>query len=298
MGNHKQMKNTKHPPMPATSDKNSGNGIDRLVDIMERLRDPETGCPWDVEQTFSSIAPHTIEEAYEVADAIDSGDTNNLKDELGDLLFQVIFYAQMAKEQGFFDLTDIAQSISEKMIRRHPHVFGDNMVEINTAHQQTENWEKVKESERKGKSGHDETAPSNHSALDGVTLALPALLRALKLQKRAARVGFDWPDATPVFAKFDEELAEIKHEIEIGDQQALENEVGDLLFTCVNLARKLGVDAETALRNASQRFERRFRGIENILWDEKRDITLTPLDELEGLWQRVKQEQRSEKGNS
>ncbi|MDH5772844.1 MAG: nucleoside triphosphate pyrophosphohydrolase [Rhodospirillaceae bacterium] len=260
------------------------SGIDRLVDIMERLRDPKTGCPWDVEQTFASIAPHTIEEAYEVADAIDAGDMDALKDELGDLLFQVIFYAQMAKEQDVFNLEDIAQSISDKMIRRHPHVFGDNGPEINTAHQQTENWEKVKEGERAGKT----TDSAAQSALDGVTRALPALLRAIKLQKRAARVGFDWPDAEPVFQKFDEELAEIRHEIAVGDQKALENEVGDLLFTCVNLARKLGVDAETSLRHANQRFEARFRGIEQMLWDENRDITETPLDELEQLWQRVK----------
>ena len=269
--------------MPTNTDKSS-SGIVRLVDIMERLRDPKTGCPWDVEQTFASIAPHTIEEAYEVADAIDAGDMDALKDELGDLLFQVIFYAQMAKEQDVFNLEDIAQSISDKMIRRHPHVFGDNGPEINTAHQQTENWEKVKESERAGKA----TGNAAQSALDGVTRALPALLRAIKLQKRAARVGFDWPDAEPVFQKFDEELAEIRHEIAVGDQKALENEVGDLLFTCVNLARKLGVDAETSLRHANQRFEARFRGIEQMLWDENRDITETPLDELEQLWQRVK----------
>ena len=269
--------------MPTNTDKSS-SGIVRLVDIMERLRDPKTGCPWDVEQTFASIAPHTIEEAYEVADAIDAGDMDALKDELGDLLFQVIFYAQMAKEQDVFNLEDIAQSISDKMIRRHPHVFGDNGPEINTAHQQTENWEKVKEGERAGKT----TDSAAQSALDGVTRALPALLRAIKLQKRAARVGFDWPDAEPVFQKFDEELAEIRHEIAVGDQKALENEVGDLLFTCVNLARKLGVDAETSLRHANQRFEARFRGIEQMLWDENRDITETPLDELEQLWQRVK----------
>ncbi|MDH3336163.1 MAG: nucleoside triphosphate pyrophosphohydrolase [Rhodospirillaceae bacterium] len=272
--------------MSTNTDK-SPSGIDLLVGIMERLRDPKTGCPWDVEQTFTSIAPHTIEEAYEVADAIDSGDMNALKDELGDLLFQIIFYAQMAKEQGVFDLEDIARSISDKMIRRHPHVFGDNGPEINTAHQQTENWEKVKESERAGKT----TDNATQSALDGVTRALPALLRAIKLQKRAARVGFDWPDVEPVFQKFDEELAEIRHEIAVGNQKALENEVGDLLFTCVNLARKLNVDAETSLRNANQRFEARFRGIEQILWDDGSDVTKTPLDQLEQLWQHVKKEQ-------
>lgn len=266
--------------------------ITRLLGIMERLRDPDTGCPWDVEQTFSSIAPHTIEEAYEVADAIDSGDMDGFKDELGDLLFQVVFYAQMAKEENIFDFEDIAKTISEKMIRRHPHVFGDGDLQINSAHQQTENWENVKESERAHKS--DKTDKSgNKSALDGVTRALPALLRALKLQKRAARVGFDWPDAGPVFEKFDEELEEIKVEIKSGDEKALESEVGDLLFTCVNLARKLGVDSESALRHASQRFENRFRGIEHILWDDNKNVSETPLDELEELWQRVKKEQQA-----
>ena len=271
-----------------SSNNNNVDQITRLLGIMERLRDPETGCPWDVEQTFSSIAPHTIEEAYEVADAIDMGDMDAFKDELGDLLFQVVFYAQMAKEENIFNFDDIAKTISEKMIRRHPHVFGDSNVEINTAHQQTENWENVKESERAGKTNKP---GSEKSALDGVTRALPALLRALKLQKRAARVGFDWPDAAPVFEKFDEELEEIKVEIKSGDEKALENEVGDLLFTCVNLARKLGVDPETALRHSSQRFEDRFRGIERILWDDDKSVNVTPLDELEELWQRVKKEQ-------
>ena len=272
---------------------NDNNNIDQitlLLGIMERLRDPETGCPWDIEQTFSSIAPHTIEEAYEVADAIDTGDMDGFRDELGDLLFQVVFYAQMAKEEGIFDFDDIAKTICEKMIRRHPHVFGDSNVEINTAHQQTENWENVKEGERAGKTNKPGSEGGEESALDGVTRALPALLRALKLQKRAARVGFDWPDAAPVFEKFDEELEEIKVEIKSGDKKALESEVGDLLFTCVNLARKLGVDSESALRHANQRFEDRFRGIERILWDGNKKVSETPLDELEELWQRVKKE--------
>lgn len=269
------------------------NQLARLLEIMERLRDPKTGCPWDVEQTFQTIAPHTIEEAYEVADAIDHGDMDDLKDELGDLLFQVVFYAQMAKEQEIFDFNDIAKGIAQKMVRRHPHVFDDPSMEINTAHAQTENWENVKQGERAEKSSNNENA--DESALDGVTRALPALLRALKLQKRAARVGFDWPDAAPVFEKFDEELAEIKAEIKSGDKSALEDEVGDLLFTCVNLARKLGVDSETALRHANQRFETRFRGIEQILANEGNTLSNTPLYELEKLWQRVKLEISSTK---
>ena len=282
------------------NDSNNGGNTGRmthLLGIMERLRDPETGCPWDVEQTFSSIAPHTIEEAYEVADAIDSGDMDGLKDELGDLLFQVVFYSQMAKEENIFNFDDIAATISEKMIRRHPHVFGDGDLQINSAHQQTENWENVKESERASKSDKSDKT-GNKSAMDGVTRALPALLRALKLQKRAARVGFDWPDAAPVFEKFDEELEEIKVEIKSGDEKALESEVGDLLFTCVNLARKLGVDSESALRHASNRFENRFRGIENILQGDGRSVDATPLDELEELWQRVKEEQKANSDKS
>ncbi len=262
-------------PAPALSP------IERLLGIMARLRDPDGGCPWDVEQTFATIAPHTIEEAYEVADAIDHGDMAHLQDELGDLLFQVVFYAQMASEQDDFDFNDVVTGIADKMIRRHPHVFAD--VDIKSANQQTEHWETIKARERKEK-----TQDQDGGALDHVSRALPALLRAYKLQKRAARVGFDWPDAEPVFAKFEEELDEIHQEIKTGDQAALQNEVGDLLFTCVNLARKLGVDPETSLRHANGRFEERFQGIEAELAKSGRTPQDADLDELEDLWQRVK----------
>lgn len=257
--------------------------IERLLAIMARLRDPDGGCPWDVEQTFATIAPHTIEEAYEVADAIDHGDMDHLKDELGDLLFQVVFYAQMAGENGDFDFNDIVAAISEKMVRRHPHVFAD--ADIKSASQQSEHWETIKAREREAVSQGVDTP---HGALEGISRALPALLRAYKLQKRAARVGFDWPDAEPVFAKFEEELEEIHAEIKSGDFDALQNEVGDLLFTCVNLARKLGVDPETSLRHANQRFENRFQGIEAELAKAGRTPNDADLDELEDLWTFVK----------
>ena len=249
---------------------------------MARLRSPDGGCPWDIEQTFASIAPHTIEEAYEVADAIDHGDMAHLKDELGDLLFQVVFYAQMAKEQGDFDFHDIAAAITDKMIRRHPHVFGSQSG-IDDAEAQTANWEAVKAEERKAKSDG-----KPHGALDDVSHGLPALMRATKLQKRAARVGFDWPDVKPVFDKVREETAELEVEIENGDAQAMEHEVGDLLFTCVNLARKLGIDPETALRHANGRFETRFSHIERTLWAQDRNVENTVLEELDRLWDQAK----------
>lgn len=252
--------------------------LNGLLELMARLRSPDGGCPWDVEQTFATIAPHTIEEAYEVADAIDHGDMAHLQDELGDLLFQVVFYAQMADEQGDFDFHDIAAGITEKMIRRHPHVFGTQSG-IDTADAQTVNWEAVKAEERKAKAGDQK-----QGALDDVSRGLPALMRANKLQKRAARVGFDWPDAAPVFDKFREELAELEAEVGTGDAKALDHEVGDLLFTCVNLARKLGIDPETALRHANGRFEGRFGHIEQSLWADGRNVEDTPIDELDKLW--------------
>ncbi|MCR4377326.1 MAG: nucleoside triphosphate pyrophosphohydrolase [Rhodospirillales bacterium] len=263
-------------------------GLEGLLELMARLRSPVGGCPWDIEQTFATIAPHTIEEAYEVADAIDSNDLRHLKDELGDLLFQVVFYAQMAKEQGAFDFHDIAAGITEKMVRRHPHVFGAQ-TGIESAEAQTVNWEKLKEQERK-----DKAENGRHGALDDVSRGLPALLRAQKLQKRAARVGFDWPDAQGVFDKFSEEMAELQAEVESGDKQALEHEMGDVLLTCVNLARKLGVDAEAALRHANTRFETRFARIENALWDQGREVHGTPLDELESLWQDAKKPEKKQ----
>ncbi len=247
--------------------------IDRLLAIMARLRDPEHGCPWDREQNFATIAPYTIEEAYEVADAIERRDMAGLKDELGDLLLQVVFHARMAEEDGTFAFDDVAEAISDKMIRRHPHVFGD--AAIATVAAQNEAWEAHKAAERGPQA----------SVLDGVALAYPALLRAAKISKRAARIGFDWPDANSVIEKINEEVAEIEAEMPGGDRDRLEDEVGDLLFAAANLARKLDIEPETALRRATAKFERRFRQVETLAADKGvgRD-----LDALEALWQEVK----------
>jgi len=256
----------------------------RLRAIMARLRNPDGGCPWDLEQDFATIAPYTIEEAYEVADAIEHGDMAALKDELGDLLLQVVFHAQMAREAGHFDFDDVARGIAEKMIRRHPHVFGD--VDIKTADAQTKAWEEHKESERAAKAVAEGRRPS---VLDGVAAGLPALMRALKLQRRAARVGFDWPNAADVLVKIDEELSEIKQEMSIErDAARMQDEIGDLLFACVNLARHLEVDPEAALRHANAKFERRFRGVEDRVAAAGRTPAESSLDELEAAWQQVK----------
>ncbi len=255
--------------------------IETLLAIMARLRDPERGCPWDREQDFATIAPYTIEEAYEVADAIGRGDMAALRDELGDLLFQVVFHARMAEEAGDFAFDDVADAISDKMVRRHPHVFGD--VEMASVAAQNEAWEAHKAVERAA-SGVDQ------SVLDGVALAFPALLRAAKLSRRAARIGFDWPDARGVIAKIREEIAELEAEIAIGaGKERLEDEVGDLLFAAANLARKLDIEPETALRRATAKFERRFRRVERLAADRGvgRD-----LDALEALWQEVKREEK------
>lgn len=240
--------------------------IERLASIMARLRGDD-GCEWDRAQTFATIAPYTIEEAYEVADAIARVDMADLKDELGDLLLQVVFHSRIAEEAGLFALPDVVAAISDKMERRHPHIFGD------TANGGHHLWEEVKAAERVGKGAT--------SALDGVAVALPALLRAEKLQKRAARTGFDWPDASGPRAKIDEELAEVET---APDAHAREEEIGDLLFAVVNWARHHGVDAEVALRTANAKFERRFRGMEAL--DPK--FAERSLDEQEALWQRVK----------
>jgi ATP diphosphatase len=253
--------------------------INRLLDIMARLRDPETGCPWDVEQNFSTIAPYTIEEAYEVADAIDRGDTDDLRDELGDLLLQVVFHARMAEEARLFDFDDVANAIADKMIRRHPHVFGDSGER--TASAQRTAWEDHKAAERSDRN-------AQAGLLDGIPRSLPALLRAYKLQRRAARVGFDWPDATPLFDKIDEEVAEIKAELTGRDRDRLEDEVGDLLFACANLARHLGVDPEAALRRANAKFERRFGKIEATLGERGRTLSEADLDEMEEIWTETK----------
>ena len=259
--------------------------LDRLLAIMAQLRHPEHGCPWDREQDFATIAPYTIEEAYEVADAIARGDTAALKDELGDLLFQVIFHARMAEEAGLFAFADVASAIADKMLRRHPHVFGTAKISSVTA--QNEAWEAQKAAERQARAHQ---TGERESVLDDVALALPALLRSVKIQARAARIGFDWPDATGVFAKIDEEIGELKSELlRNADRAALEDEIGDILFAVANLARKLDLDPEAALRRAIAKFERRFRRVEALV-DE--GATGTDLDVLEALWQEVKREER------
>lgn len=259
----------------------------RLLDIMARLRDPQSGCPWDLEQDFTTIAPHTIEEAYEVVEAIESGDLASLRDELGDLLFQVVFYAQMAKERGAFDFAAVADAIADKMVRRHPHVFGD--ADIDTAAAQSQAWEAQKERERQAR-GQD-------SVLAGVSTALPALTRALKLQKRAARVGFDWADALPALDKIVEEATEIKEEILGGAlQDRLEDELGDLLFACVNVARKLNIDPEAALRRGNRKFERRFHQIEDALAKAGRRPAEATLAEMDVLWEAAKCDERDNTG--
>ncbi|MDA1090459.1 MAG: nucleoside triphosphate pyrophosphohydrolase [Proteobacteria bacterium] len=264
--------------------------IQKLLDIMTRLRDPDGGCPWDVEQTFASIVPHTIEEAYEVADAIASGDMAALKDELGDLLFQVVFYAEMAKEAGDFDFAAVVAAVSDKMVRRHPHVFAD--AHIKNAEAQTAAWEDQKHQERNAENGSAGGNGAAASALDGVITALPALTRAFKLQKRAARVGFDWDTPGPVVGKVREELAEVEAEIEEADPERLKDELGDLLFCCVNLARKLEIDPETALRGGNAKFERRFRRMETLLAADGFGFTDMHVDDvLENYWTKAKLEE-------
>jgi MazG family protein len=249
----------------------------RLVEIMARLRSPDGGCPWDLEQTFATVAPYTVEEAYEVADAIERGSLGELKEELGDLLLQVVFHARMAEEAGLFAFDDVAEAIADKMLRRHPHVFGD--VEIASVAAQNEAWEAHKAAERQASGGAD-------SVLDGVALALPALLRAAKISRRAARIGFDWPDARAVIPKLVEEIGELEAELDRGaPAAALEEEMGDLLFAVANLARKLDIEPETALRRATAKFERRFRQVEARA--AERGIG-PDLDALEALWQEVK----------
>ena len=258
----------------------------RLIDIMAKIRDKNTGCAWDVAQNFSTIAPYTIEEAYEVADAIQRADMDELKEELGDLLFQVVFHSQMAREAGAFEITDVVEAINAKMIRRHPHVFGDES--SRTEDQQVAAWEVIKAQERAAK-GQPE-APA--SALDGVALALPALLRAEKLQKRAARVGFDWTEADDIFDKLAEETGEVREAIETGDPDKIEDELGDLLFVAANLSRRLNVDPEQALRRANAKFERRFRAMEGLAEQDGQDFAALDIDAQESLWQRVKQQER------
>jgi ATP diphosphatase len=256
-----------------------------LLAIMARLRDPERGCPWDLQQDFSTIAPYTIEEAYEVADAIDRKDWHDLRDELGDLLLQVVFHAQMAKEQGLFDFDDVAHAISEKMLRRHPHVFGD--ASYADVEEQKRAWEDIKAAERAAKGAQED------SVLAGVSRGQPEWQRALKLQQRAATVGFDWPDHRPVIGKLHEELAEVAAEFDAGaDPARLEDEIGDVLFVAVNLARHAKVDFARALKHANAKFERRFRRMEQMAAEQGKALSGAALAEQEALWQRAKAEER------
>ena len=259
-------------------------GIGRLVAIMARLRDPERGCPWDIEQDFDSIAPYTIEEAYEVADAIARRDHEDLRDELGDLLFQVVYHAAMAEEEGRFGFAEVVRGISDKMLRRHPHVFGDESRD-KSAEQQTRDWERIKAAERAGRT-------ATPSALDGVTAGLPALTRAVKLQNRAARVGFDWPDAGAVLDKIAEESHELVEARDAGDRDRLAEEYGDLMFVMANLARHLGIDPEGALRQANAKFTRRFHGIEAALAERGTRPEHVTLAEMDALWDAMKRRER------
>jgi ATP diphosphatase len=264
----------------------SGSGIERLLEVMRRLRDPESGCPWDLEQSFATIAPYTIEEAYEVADAIERGDMADLEGELGDLLLQVVYHAQMASERRLFDFDRLAHAIADKMIRRHPHVFGG--ASVASADAQSRAWEQQKAGERAARAADG----ADPSVLADIPAVLPALTRAMKLQRRAARVGFDWPAAAPVLGKVREELAEIEQALALGDEAAVRAEVGDLLFALVNLARHLDADPEAALRASNARFERRFRRIERRLRAQGRAPQDASLDELDELWEEAKRAER------
>ncbi|MFT0859889.1 nucleoside triphosphate pyrophosphohydrolase [Ancylobacter sp. G4_0304] len=264
--------------------------IGRLLEIMAALRTPETGCPWDLEQDFASIAPYTIEEAYEVADAIARGDLDDLCDELGDLLLQVVFHARMAQERGAFDFGDVVTAVTAKMIRRHPHVFGEargrGVAAVNAAWEEIKADEKRLKAERRAARGLPGEAKAR--TLDGVAVGAPALTRAVKLQAKAARVGFDWPDTVQVIDKIREEIAEVEAEIASGDRAAAAGEIGDLMFALANLARHLGVDPEAALRGTNEKFTRRFAHIEEALEAQGRAPQDASLDEMEALWQQAK----------
>ncbi|MBN7818370.1 nucleoside triphosphate pyrophosphohydrolase [Bowmanella sp. Y57] len=257
--------------------------LDKLLWVMDRLRDPEDGCPWDLKQTFASIVPFTLEEAYEVADAIESGQPEAIREELGDLLFQVVFYARLGKEQALFDFEDVAGAMAEKLIRRHPHVFAQAKFDESEV---KANWEAEKAKERADKAG------GSASLLDNIPRAMPALTRAAKIQKRCATVGFDWPDTEGVFAKIQEEILEVQDELAKPqiDEQALEEELGDLLFATVNLLRKLKKDPETMLRRANDKFEQRFSYIEAHLNGQGLSLQQASLEEMEKLWQQAKQQ--------
>jgi len=265
--------------------------ISRLIEIMAALRDPKTGCPWDIEQDFASIAPYTIEEAYEVADAIARGDKDDLRDELGDLLLQVVYHAQMAQEAHEFAFGDVVQAITEKMIRRHPHVFGD--AQARSAGMAKGMWEKIKAEEkaRKRQARIDRGLdPEDHGAgfLDGIPVALPALTRALKLQEKAARVGFDWKEAGPILDKIEEEISELREAMASGDATSMKDEFGDVIFSLVNLGRHLNIDSEAALSGTNEKFRSRFHHVERALTASGRSLEASSLDEMEELWQQAK----------
>ncbi len=247
----------------------------RLLGIMAALRHAETGCPWDREQDFDSIAPYTIEEAYEVADAIQRHDFAALPDELGDLLLQVVYHARLAEEAGLFSFADVARLICDKMIRRHPHVFGDAVLSDRS-------WEDGKESERRQR--------AESGALAGIPVGLPALTRAVKLSARAARVGFDWPDVEEAFDKIEEEIAELRHELPVADPARLADELGDVLFTVANVARKLGLDAEACLRQANAKFVRRFEAMEGRIEQDGSSLPESSLERMEAVWQQIKRD--------
>ncbi len=259
-------------------------GMDRLLEIMRRLRDPDSGCPWDIEQNFATIAPYTIEEAYEVADAIARSDWGELEGELGDLLLQTVYHTQMGQEVGHFSFASVVRNISDKMVARHPHVFGDESRD-KSADQQTADWEKIKAAERAGK--------DQGGALDGVAVGLPALLRAYKLQKRAARVGFDWPTTDEVLDKIIEEAGELAEARSDLSQDEIEEEFGDLLFVMANLARHMKVDPEAALRRTNAKFTRRFAGIEARLAKIGKRPEDSDLAEMDALWDAVKAAERA-----
>ncbi len=265
--------------------------ISRLLEIMTALRTPDTGCPWDLEQDFGTIAPYTLEEAYEVADAIDRGDLDDLREELGDLLLQVVFHARMAEELGEFSFGDVVEAITTKMIRRHPHVFGD--AEARAAGSAKGMWDAIKAEEKaekrerrlaRGKPAEDH----GHGFLDSVPVALPALVRAKKLQERAAKVDFDWKEAGPILEKIEEEIAELRQAMAAGDRAATQDEFGDVLFALVNFGRHAGVEAETALRGTNEKFRRRFHFIEQALDASGGSLESASLDEMEALWQSAK----------
>lgn len=269
--------------------------LEDLLHLMTRLRDPQSGCPWDLKQTYATIVPHTLEEAYEVADAIERGDLDHLQGELGDLLFQVVFYAQLAKEEGRFEFDGVVDGITRKLLRRHPHVFptGELYAPAETPRltddEVNRRWDEIKAEERAEKAH----APEQLSLLDDVPVALPALSRAAKLQKRAAQVGFDWPDALPVVDKVREELDEVLEAMSENDSAAVADEIGDLLFVVVNLARHLKVDPETALRSANGKFDRRFRFIEQALRHTQRPIQDCTLEEMDALWGEAKRQEKN-----